>query len=257
VWHARIASRDVLLDNFLVKNTSRIIAVSQAVKKRFSGLGEKKVSIIYNGVDIKKFIPGFRNSTLADKFGINKKDCVVSVVGRFSPEKGHRYLVGAVELIKNEIPNLKILMIGTGNSESTNNLKREIKRSGTGSNFIFTGFTDNTAEMLKLSDMFCLPSLSEGFSRSLLEAMACGLPVIATSVGGNAEIVKNGVNGILVPPKNPDALAEAIKELSGSREKAGRMGSEARKLTEEKFSIEGNSGKTENLYEEIINKYMI
>jgi glycosyltransferase involved in cell wall biosynthesis len=101
-------------------------------------------------------------------------------------------------------------------------------------------------------DIFCLPSLTEGFNRSLLEAMACSLPVVATNVGGNVEIVQDGVNGLLVPPRNSDALASAITELMEDRQKAQKMGLEGRRLVEENFSIEKNVMRIENLYEEII-----
>jgi glycosyltransferase involved in cell wall biosynthesis len=248
VWHARVALRDFMLDRFILKNVPRIIAVSQAVRDRFPMINDKNISIVYNGVDINEFIPGSKDESLMKKYGVYEKDFVVGVLGRFSPEKGHAYLVKAIELIKSEVPNLKVLMIGSGDSGSIIDLKMEIKKSDVVSNFIFTGFTDNTAEMLRLCDMFCLPSLTEGFSRSLLEAMACGLPVAATSVGGNVEIVKNGVNGILVTPQRPEALADAIKELSGDRIKAKKMGIEGRKLIEEKFRIDTNVAETQKIY---------
>jgi glycosyltransferase involved in cell wall biosynthesis len=94
--------------------------------------------------------------------------------------------------------------------------------------------------------------LTEGFNRSLLEAMACGLPVVATAVGGNVEIVQDGVNGLLVPPSNPGALASAIAELLRDKEKARKMGLEGKLLVEENFSIDINVRKTEKLYLQIL-----
>ena len=114
------------------------------------------------------------------------------------------------------------------------------------------GFYKDIPQILKCMDVYCLPSLSEGFNRSLLEAMACGLPVIATRVGGNIEIVQDGVNGLLVPPSNSERLADAIAELLRDREKARNMGFEGRRIVEENFSIEKNVEKIEAQYLQIL-----
>jgi glycosyltransferase involved in cell wall biosynthesis len=147
-----------------------------------------------------------------------------------------------------------VLIVGNGNEKYRLYLQRKINELKLSSNIIFTGFYEDVPQILNCMNIYSLPSFSEGFNRSLLEAMACGLPVIATSVGGNMEVVQDGVNGLLVPSGNPVRLAVAITELLKDKEKARRMGLAGRKLVKEKFSIVKNATRIESIYKEMISK---
>ena len=120
------------------------------------------------------------------------------------------------------------------------------------SKVIFTGFREDVPEILNAMDIFVLPSLKEGFSRSIIEAMAAGKPVIATSVGGNSEADVDGVTGFIIPPNTPQSLAERMIELLDDRNKMQNMGKKGRKRVEENFTAENYVENIEKIYNEIL-----
>ncbi len=252
IWHVRIPHRDRLLDRFLGPRCSQIIAVSQAVKNRFNWLKKVKVKVIYNGVDTERFSLGPTQDDVRKKFNLDNEDIVIGTVGRLSPEKGFEFLISAMEDMTKVYPQTRVLIAGNGNEEYRLSLHAKVNGLRLSSNIIFIGFCKDIPEILRCVDIFCLPSLTEGFNRTILEAMACGLPVVATSVGGNIEIVQDRVNGLLVPSGNSERLAAAITELVNDREKARTMGLEGRRLVEKNFSIEKNVKRIEKLYLQIL-----
>jgi glycosyltransferase involved in cell wall biosynthesis len=252
IWHVRVPPPDNLLDRFLVLFSSRIIAVSRAVKRRFAWLKKDIVETIYNGVDTRKFSPGLAQDNLTKKFQIDSQDILIGTVGRLSPEKGLEYLFLAVRELVNVYPRTKVLIVGDGDKKYRLSLQEKVKDLELSPHIFFVGIYEDVPQILRCLDIFSLPSLTEGFNRSLLEAMACGLPVVATAVGGNVEIVQDGVNGLLVPPSNPGALASAIAELLKDKEKARKMGLEGTLLVKENFSIDINVRKIEKLYLQIL-----
>ena len=252
IWHVRVQPPDNLLDRFLVLFASRIIAVSRIVKRRFEWFKKDRVEIIYNGVDTQRFSPGKAQDDVRKKLHINSEDMVIGAVGRLSPEKGLEYLISAIREVVNLYPRTKVLLVGDGDEKYRLSLQEKVKDLELSSHIFFVGFYENVPHILRCLDIFSLPSLTEGFNRSLLEAMACGLPVVATAVGGNVEIVQDGVNGLLVLPSNPGALAFAITELLKDKEKARKMGLEGKLLVEENFSIDINVRKIEKLYLQIL-----
>ena len=252
VWHVRIPHTDGLLDRYLALRSSFIIVVSQAVKKRFDWLKKGKIKVIYNGVNTKSFSPGPPYDEIMNKFDLKNKNIVIGAVGRISPEKGLEFLISAMEDVIKVYPQAKILIVGEGNTQYLLALQAKVDELNLSSNIIFAGFHEDIPEVLRSIDIFCLPSLTEGFNRTLLEAMACGLPIVATEVGGNVEIIQDGVNGLLVTPGNSGALASAIIALLKDKKKAKNMGIEGRRIVKESFSIETNVRQTEALYKEII-----
>jgi glycosyltransferase involved in cell wall biosynthesis len=252
IWHVRIPHSDKLLDRFLVPFTSRIITVSRTVKRRLEWSKKDRAEIIYNGVDTRKFSPGLAQDDLRKKFHIDSEDIVIGAVGRLSPEKGLEYLISAIRKVVNAYPRTKVLLVGDGDEKYLLSLQEKVKDLELSPHIFFVGFYEDVPQILRCLDIFSLPSLTEGFNRSLLEAMACGLPAVTTAVGGNVEIVQDGVNGLLVPPSNPGALASAITELLKDKEKARKMGLEGKLLVEENFSIDINVRKIEKLYLQIL-----
>ena len=255
IWHVRIPHSDNLLDRFLVLFSSRIIAVSRIVKRRFVWLKKDTVETIYNGVDTRKFSPGLAQDDLRKKFHIDSEDMVIGAVGRLSPEKGLEYLISAIREVVNLYPRTKVLLVGDGDEKYRLSLQEKVKDLELSPHIFFVGFYEDVPQILRCLDIFSLPSLTEGFNRSLLEAMACGLPVVATTVGGNVEIVQDGVNGLLVQPSNPGALASAIAELLKDKEKARKMGLEGTLLVKENFGIDINVRKIEKLYLQILEEH--
>jgi len=256
VWHIRIPHSDGLLDRFLASRSSHLITVSQSVERRFNWLRKGKIRVIYNGVDTERFSPGPTDNELRKKLNLDNENIVIATVGRLSREKGLEFLISALEDIVGKYPQAKVLIVGNGNGNGNEeyllSLQAQAEELGLSSNVVFAGFHEDIPEILRSVDVFCLPSLTEGFNRTLLEAMACGLPVVATSVGGNVELVQNSLPGLLVPPNNYSALASAIVDILKNRTKARKMGMEGRRIIEESFSIQTNARQIEALYEEII-----
>jgi glycosyltransferase involved in cell wall biosynthesis len=252
VWHVRIPHTDGLLDRYLASTSSFIIVVSQAVKKRFNWLKKEKIKVIYNGVDTKSFSPGQPSDGIMSKFNLKNENVVIGAVGRISPEKGLEFLISAIKDVIKVYSHAKVLIVGEGNTQYHFALQTKVDELSLSSNVIFTGFHEDVPEILRCIDIFCLPSMTEGFNRTLLEAMSCGLPIIATSVGGNVEIIQDGVNGLLVPPGNSSALASAIIELLQNKRKAQKMGTEGRRVVEQNFNIQTNVNQIQELYSNLL-----
>ena len=244
------------LGMFLEKITApladRIIAVSEAAKRYCTdeeGILPEKLQLIYNGVDLsmKDRING--KSDLRTQFSLNN-NFVIGNIGRFAEVKGHRYLLMAVAEIIKKISNIKLVFVGYGP------LKRKIIRLTNAldisKNVILIDSRRDIPQILDLFDLYVLPSLQEGLSITLLEALAMGKPSIATAVGGNPEVIINGESGILIQPKDHQALAEAIINLLNDREKANALGLNGRLRVKERFDIKRTVSETESLYEHLM-----
>ena len=230
----------------------RYIAVSGSVKRYIiqkSKVHDGKVSIIYNGVKVKN------NSTSSMQnmkmyFGIEDEDNIIITVGRLHKQKGYSYLFHAISMVEKEMPRLKLLIIGEGEDE--NNLKDLAESLDLNNKIIFAGLRYDVEKILPMTKIFILPSLWEGMPNVLLEAMAAGKPVIATEVGGVPEVVLHGKTGILVPPEDSDAIANAMRYLLQDELKAKKMGEAGRLRVEEHFTIAGMLERTEDLYQELL-----
>lgn len=225
----------------------RIIAVSEGVKEKLihQGIKKEKIEVIQNGIDLKSFspIPPEKIEFLRKTFNLSPSHLIIGIVGRFDPLKGHEVLFQALPFIEGE---WKVLVVGGNQHPEVERLKEEIKRR-----IIFCGFQEDIAPFYQVMDVLVLPSYEEGFPLTLLEAMASGVPVIGTRIGGTIEIIKEGENGFLFSPGNSRELVEKLNLLlknSSLREKFSREG---RKRVKE-FSIEKTVEKTERLYRSIL-----
>jgi len=250
IWHVRILESDGLIDRFLAKFSSIIIVNSNAVKERFKWLKDKsRLEVIYNGIDLKKFSNSFKGEKIRKEFGFDIEMPIVTTIGRLDWYKAHQYFLQAAEKVKKIIPNVRFLIVGDG--ERRDYLENLVKELGISENIVFAGNRKDIPEILNAIDIFVISSVSEGFGRVVVEAMACEKPVVATRVGGIVEIVEDGITGKLVPPKNSEALAEAIIELLNNKEESKNMGIAGRKRAERMFDIDENIKRTENLYKKI------
>jgi glycosyltransferase involved in cell wall biosynthesis len=139
-----------------------------------------------------------------------------------------------------------------GDGESKQELEEQARALGLGRRIVFAGFRGDVPDLLSEAFLSVLPSLSEGTSNTLLESMAAGIPVIATSVGGNPEVIQDGISGLLVPPRDPAALAAAATRLLENEDLALRLGRAGMQRVSELFSIEGSVQATENLYHRLV-----
>lgn len=232
-----------------------MVAVSKEVYQaevQRSGIDPKKVTMIPSGVQVQRFIDPDPASTeqLREAWGIQPRTHLIGTVGRFVPPKGHTYLLDAIVRLQSQFPDVKTLVVGDG--ALLRPMEEKAQALGLSDAVVFTGIRRDVPEILALLDVFVLPSLWEGLPIALLEAMAAGLPVVATRVGGVPEVVEDGVTGLLVPPRDPDALAEAITRLLRDPDLRCKMGQAGRERVESEFSVEKMVRKTETLYEEVL-----
>jgi glycosyltransferase involved in cell wall biosynthesis len=217
----------------------RVVCVSKdaAALSVRSGLPEKRVTTIWNGIDTQKF--PFRGPCPTGP---------AIVVARLAAGKNIDGLIRVVPKIIETVPLFTLRIVGDGPCRAA--LEALSVELGIQEHVAFTGEADNVPEQLGQASMFVLPSLSEGVSLSLLEAMATGLPVVATSVGGNVEVVQDGETGFLVPVDEPAKLAQAIVCLAADPELARRMGTAGRRRVETTFDVRAMVRAYEDLYQD-------
>ena len=173
-----------------------------------SGVRADKVTVIQNGVDVSRFRTLDCREPVRRALGYGPEDFVVGTVGRLQAEKNHRILVDAIATVSVRHSRVQLLLIGDGKERGI--LQQRIADIGLGSKVKLLGFRDDIPALLNALDVFVLPSRREGMSNALLEAMAVGLPVVAIRMGGNPGVVVDAVTGLLVPPGDVRALAEAV-----------------------------------------------
>lgn len=216
---------------------SGYIAVSDEVKKalvdEIGPIGDR-VTVIFNSVDTKRYQPQVDKRPIREKLGLDQNARIISVVATFKEQKGHRFLIGATPFLASKFSNLQILLLGDGDlRQEMENLTMEL---GIQDFIKFLGTRKDVPEFLAASDLFVLPSLWEGLPMALVEAMASGLPIVATEVSGSKQAILHGKTGILVPPGDVKALEEGITYLLSNPEMAGRLGAAARVRAEADFS---------------------
>jgi glycosyltransferase involved in cell wall biosynthesis len=231
--------------------SKRIVVCSNYIKMQFKEFGlDEKVVVINNGIDLNDFKKSGRYEyRFREKLGIKKDDFLVGMVGRIDPQKRHRDFIKAAAHIRDKFPKLRTRFIIAG-GESTKEYRSQLIALNRKNNnpACFLGFHNNIAEVMHSIDLLVLPSVEEAFGLVILEAMACRKPVVATNSGGIPEIVLDGKTGILVPPKNPLALAEAIIELVNNPNQRAAMGHLARQRVERLYDIKNTAEKIENIF---------
>lgn len=231
----------------------RYIAVSEAIKKVMmdGGVPENKIDVVRSCIDLS----GLDNAPIADirtELGITKDAVVTGNIAHMADHKGQIYLIRAALIVKNKYPGTKFVIVGDG--ELREKLEAEAKKLGLDGVVLFTGFREDIASLLSSFDIFAFPSHLEGLGTSLLDAMAMKIPIVSTTAGGIPEVVQDGVNGILVPPKEPEALAGAIMALiedPGLRLKYGNAG---RSIVEENFTVDKVVDGTLAVYKRMLEK---
>jgi glycosyltransferase involved in cell wall biosynthesis len=218
-----------LTDHFLTisKHTALHFARNVGVQPEF-------FRVIHNGVDPERFRPSEDKPSERRRLGIPSDAFVAVTVASFTPVKNHLLLLHAARKVGGESA-VKYLFIGDGAKRPM--IELEAKRMNLTNIVQFLGSTDHIPQYLAAADIFVLPSRLEGFSNSILEAMASGLPIVANRVGGNAELVEDGVSGLLCSSGSADELAAAITRLRLDPALRAKMGASARARVEDLFSI--------------------
>ncbi len=228
----------------------KVIAISEPVKEHLIKdfkVDEKDIVVIHNGIDVKKSqTPNPKpQSELKKGFGFGEGP-VVGIVARLSDVKGHIYLIEAMSNVVERIPDAKLLIVGEGKMK--NELVKLVKSLGIEKSVFFLPEVNDTKDVLSVMDLFVMPSLKEGLGLSLMEAMASGLCVIATAVGGIKSLIRDGYNGLLVRPKDTQQLSNAVLELLGDEQKRKYLGQNGQTFIRQNFSLEKMVQETEEAY---------
>jgi glycosyltransferase involved in cell wall biosynthesis len=238
-----------------MKNVDVIIAISEGVKKVLveGGVDPENVEVISSGIDFSSFEEDSSALTSKDylhrEFSFAVDDYLVGIVAHLADHKGHQYLIQATKILKQQAPKIKTIIVGEG--PLSMELDRQAKELDVEDIIFFLGFRKDIPKILSSLDLFVLSSHLEGMGSSILDAMASRLPVVATKVGGIPEVVINGETGLLVPPRNPSALARAILMLYSDKTLASRLGQKGYELVHRKFSAEAMADKVVRLYEKV------
>lgn len=263
IWHIReiLPGHPHLTSLFSPQNTLRlicafstkIIAISESVKKSFPWwCRRRKVKVVYNAVDPNYFVTQQSKGALRREIGFSEKDPLLGIIGSVIQRKGHLDLLYALSDVRQRFPNVRLVIIGEGDSEYHNRVKETVDRLSLKDNVFFLGYRPDVPRIMEDLDLVVVPSYEEPFGRVLLEAMAKGKAVIATDAGGIPEVVIPDETGVLVPPRNPRALADAINMLLLNPDKAKKMGKKGLEHVKIKFTVERHIEQIEQIYQEIL-----
>jgi glycosyltransferase involved in cell wall biosynthesis len=209
-----------------------------------------KLTFIANGVDLERFFPKGGGKSCRSENPEARNAPIIGAVGRMVPEKGQTYLIDAVWRIKPQRPELLCLLAGDG--PLLEQLERKAAELGLSEVCHFLGIQENILQFYQMLDILVLPSLREPFGLVILEAMACGVPVIATDAGGPRDIIVDGYNGLLVPAKNPEKLAEAIERLLRDRELALKLRQNALETVRKQYDVRKTVRRVEKIYRSVM-----
>lgn len=253
-WRQKWLSKQYWIDRRIAAWSQATIAVSESTRnyllteKRFES---SKVTVIRNGRELNGFKPDARRrEQLRNELGIGASDPVVGVFGRLEEQKGHRYLIEALPQILASVPATKVFFVGDGALRSQ--LEETVRSRNLQCCVHFLGYRRDWMNWMDATDIVALPSLYEGMPLVPIEAAAMGKPVVATGVDGTCEVVVDGQTGILVPPAQPQAFAQALISLLQNPDQQKRLGEAGKRRAQEMFSLEQQIRETAALYERLL-----
>ena len=247
---------DKLID-ILLSYAKVIISPSEYYieKSRFLRKYRDKIVVIPNGINIEEFNIPYSKEECRGKLGLSTDENIILFVGFIHPHKGPDVLIKAMPKIIKEFPNTKSIFVGKeGEKGNLEGLELLLKKLGVEKYVKFAGFVEESLKPFyyMAADVFCLPSMTthESFGIVNLEAMACGVPIVASKIGGVPDVVKDGENGLLVPPRDSETLADAIIYLLENEDIREKMGKNGREKTKD-YSLEKIAEMTERVYERV------
>ncbi|MBW2305858.1 MAG: glycosyltransferase family 4 protein [Deltaproteobacteria bacterium] len=255
ICHIRGSWTPDKIQKYRIHRATRIVTVSRALMAGFIPTLIPRVRVVYDGVDLERFRPRPGGHSVREELGIGKDRLVVGMISRLDPLKGQDTLIRAMAVMQKGFPNITLLLAGETSRQDRwyraclEELAQELCPAGT---VIFTGFRGDIDRITNAIDVAVLPSREEGFGLALVEAMSAGKPVVATTVGGIPEVVEDGVTGLLVPPENTSALAEALKTLLSDSTLRIAMGKAGKQRAERLFDVKTHVESMQNLYQELI-----
>lgn len=251
--HVKLHQR--VMYEYAMKLVYKIVAVSLEAKNSLiekRNINESKIEVIHYGVDVDKYIKQ-DNHAKKKEILIENNYPIIGIVSRLDPVKGHSYLLDAMVGVIKKYPMAKCLIVGDGSCKKE--LEQKAHNLGLSKNILFLGFRNDIKELLSTLDVFVLPSITEGLPNAVLEAMACDIPVVATSVGGIPEVITNKKNGILVQPKNPVPLEKAIIEVLSDDKLRKNLINNSKEIIHSTFSLEKQIQDFHKLYQKSYKVY--
>jgi glycosyltransferase involved in cell wall biosynthesis len=243
---------DWLVGRWPFAMADRIIAVSEWVRGDIAKyrIDPGKIVPVHNGIDVREFRPSEARELRA-KYGIGD-DPMLLFVGRMITQKGLPYLIDAMPQVLREYPRAKLFLVGRGNA--LKGLRSKVAAMGLEKSVIFSGYLSEheLKEAYGTCDLFVLPSVWEVLPIAVLEAMSSGKPVVCTDAGGDREMVRDGVNGYVVPMRDSRALAEKVNLALSDPDMRSRMGAASRRIAEEEFDWKLIAARTKRVYEELL-----
>ena len=241
-----------LAQRLFIRSYSRIITLNQLMASDFAGecgLPPNQVRIIPNGVDIHHFSPRADRSDLRKQFGLPPDRLILGNVARLDPVKNHEMIIRTLPRLRQHPSRPFVLLVGEGGHRPV--LEARIKSLGLTEDVRLLGYSEQIPALLNCMDLYIQSSLYEGFSNTVLEAMACGVPVMATQVGGTADLFSDGEQGFLFPSGDEAALVALIARLADSPVLRRSMADRARRHVVDRFSVKTMVQNYEALYEEL------
>lgn len=231
----------------IAENTNGFLSISDEITKELlaENIPQHKIWEVPNGVDIERFKPVSSDEKQALRQRLNVSgDPVVVFVGRLAPEKRAGNLIASWSVVHDQHPNAQLLIVGQG-------ADREKLEASAGDGIRFVGAVENVEEWLQVADIFVLPSIAEGLSNALLEAMASGLPIVVTAVGDAPQLIKPDKNGWCIPPDDIDALTTSFLEAFGNRDMLKVMGANNRQRIVDDYQLDVTARKWRELYDSV------
>jgi glycosyltransferase involved in cell wall biosynthesis len=229
------------------RQVALFICASECIRQMLlaQDIDDERVVTVHEGIDLEHVAAAPPAST-REAFWLPHNAPVVGAVGALVDHKGHRVLVRAAAQVVREVPDARFVILGEG--ERRDELLREVRELGLERHVLLPGFRPDVLSLLKTFDLFVMPSITEGLGTSLLDAMACERPIVASRVGGIPEVVVDGETGILVPPRDADSLAEAIVRLLEDRALAARLAAAGASRVRERFTVDRMIEETLDIY---------
>ena len=243
------------LSKLVFRHADAVAAYSENMKKEIQKISDRDICIITNGVDLQLF-ENLTREKARNNLQFNKDQKILTFVGTLRPVKGVKYLIQAMDILIKQKTDIRLILVGDGPDREALQRMTEDLKLGNYITFIGKVSHEKVPEFMVASDIFVLPSLSEGFGSVNLEAFAAGLPIVATKVGGLPEIIKEGENGLLVESKNPKQLAEIILLLLDNPELRNKF-SENNKLKVKNYTWDNVVDVLEKMFIDITNKHQL
>jgi glycosyltransferase involved in cell wall biosynthesis len=233
------------------RQVSMFIAASDAIAAmlRGDGVAAGRIRTVHEGIDVDR-IAGLDPVNVRGELWLPTDAPIVGSIGALVPHKGHRHLIEAAARVVKEVPDARFVILGEGTLRQP--LQHRIEQLHLERHVFMPGFRSDAVALLKSFDLFVMPSETEGLGTSILDAMACGKAVIGTTAGGIVEVVEDGATGLLVPPQDPAALADAIVTLLRDPARRARMGEAGLARVRDEFTVARMVAGTRDVYEEVL-----